>query len=392
VAETARNLAALGYEVDVFTRRDEKSLPVIKPWGNGIRIINVPAGPPTFIRKEDLLPHMREFTAFLVRFCKMQWKPYDLMHANFWMSGLVAADLKKRLGIPFVVTFHALGRVRRFFQGEADLFPDERFSIEERIIAEADEVIAECPQDQDDLVSLYGADPANVTIVPCGVDLSEFFPISKPVARVALGLIPEEHIVLQLGRLVARKGIDNVVRAHGRLVREHGVTARLLIVGGDSDQPDPEATPEIGRLQCIAEQERVADLVTFVGRREREALKYFYSAADVFVTTPWYEPFGITPLEAMACGTPVIGSDVGGIKYTVIDREVGYLVPPDSPDTLAERIAHLYRNPRLSRSLGQRGIKRVNDLFTWHKVTASIADVYEEAIQEASYARAAASY
>jgi phosphoheptose isomerase len=151
-------------------------------------------------------------------------------------------------------------------------------------------------------------------------------------------------------------------------------------VGGDSDDPDPAATPEIARLQQIARDEGVWDGVTFVGRRGRETLKYYYSAADVFVTTPWYEPFGITPLEAMACGTPVVGSNVGGIKFTVRDGETGYLVPPKDPDSLADKIAHLYANPKLLSVFSRQAIQRVNDLFTWSTVAKGLGAVYEQVL------------
>lgn len=322
VGQIAKHLAALGYEVDIFTRRDNPVLPEVAEWMEGVRLIHVPAGPAMAIRKEDLLPYMQEFTAYVQQFCQQQ-PAYELIHANFWMSGLVAAEIKRSLQIPFVITFHALGRVRRFYQGQADEFPDQRFAIEDRIIAEADAIIAECPQDEVDLTTFYQADPAKITIIPCGFDPTEFSPLSKALARVALGLPAEERIILQLGRMVPRKGVDTVVRALGQLIHDRGLSARLLIVGGESDDPDPRITSEIGRLQAIAEAAGVADHVTFVGRRGREVLKYYYSAADVFVTTPWYEPFGITPLEAMACGTPVIGSNVGGVKFTVSDGETG---------------------------------------------------------------------
>src|SRR5262249_26536465 len=154
----------------------------------------------------------------------------------------------------------------------------------------------------------------------------------------------------------------------------------LLIVGGESDEPDPDLTPEIGRLQVIAKEEGVAGLVKFVGRRGRETLKYYYSAADLFVTAPWYEPFGITPVEAMACGTPVVGSNVGGIKYTVRDGETGYLVPPRDPDRLAERMGHLYQHPKVMGLLSRQAIRGANDLFTWEKVARSVAAVYEEVL------------
>jgi glycosyltransferase involved in cell wall biosynthesis len=197
-------------------------------------------------------------------------------------------------------------------------------------------------------------------------------------ARRALGLDPDERIVLQLGRMVPRKGIDNVIRALARLRFAHGQRARLLVVGGESETPDPNITPEIGRLRGIAEEEDVAQSVTFVGSRGRDRLRYYYSAADVFVTTPWYEPFGITPVEAAACGTPVIGAAVGGIKTTVVDGETGYLVPPRDPDALADRLMRLFRDPHLARFLGRQAVRRANALFTWERVASAIARVYDE--------------
>jgi phosphoheptose isomerase len=385
VGQLARHLGALGYEVDVLTRRDSPVLPETAEWTNGARIVHIPAGPAEFVRKEDLLPHMDEFTVNTLRWCRR--RRYELLHANFWMSGLVAADVKRALGTPFIVTFHALGRVRRAFQRTADLFPDQRFAIEDRIVIEADRVIAECPQEQEDLIRYYNADPSKVTIIPGGFDPGEMWPISKPLARIALGLLPDEPVILQLGRMVPRKGVDTAIRGLARLRREHGVSARLLIVGGDSDVPDPVVTPEIGRLQAIAAEEAVTEHVTFVGRRGREALKYYYGAADLFVTTPWYEPFGITPVEAMACGTPVIGANVGGIKFTVRDGETGYLVPPDDPGAVAERLAHLFRHSRLLGAFRRQAIKRANDLFTWDRVAHGVAGLYEEVLAAGEPAR-----
>jgi D-inositol-3-phosphate glycosyltransferase len=393
VGQLAKHLAAIGYKVDVFTRRDSDELPEIIRWIDGVRVINVPAGPAKYVRKEDMLPYMEEFTGYVLNFCqKPSWSEgintwhapkYDLIHANFWMSAMVAAEIKKILGIPFVVTFHALGRVRRFWQGDADEFPDSRFAIEDRIVAEADRIIAECPQDEQDLLHLYNANKENITIIPCGCDESEFWQVEKTTARQKLGLPIDDNLILQLGRLVPRKGIDTVIRAFGCLVRRYQIKTKLLIVGGESEKPDPHLTPEIGRLQTIAREEGVESFVTFVGCRQREVLKYYYSAADVFLTTPLYEPFGITPLEAMACGTPVIGSNVGGVKYTVKDGETGYLVPPNRPDAVAERIAHLYQNPQELHCLGRQAIHRVHQMFTWKQVTSAVAALYEEVLMTA---------
>jgi D-inositol-3-phosphate glycosyltransferase len=380
VGQLARHLARLDYEVDIFTRRDSPILPETAEWVEGVRIVHVPAGPAAHVRKEELLPYMADFTDWVARFARRQRRRYAIGHANFWMSGLVAAELKQALGLPFVVTFHALGRIRRLHQQRADDFPDERFAIEDRVVMEADHIIAECPQEEEDLIRWYNADPARITIIPGGFDPAEFWPISKALARVTLGLTPDEPLILQLGRMVPRKGVDTAVRAFARLRREHGIAARMLIVGGESNDPDPGATLEIGRLMAVAREEGVAEAVQFVGRRGREVLKYYYSAADVFVTVPWYEPFGITPVEAMACGTPVVGSNVGGIKYTVRDGETGYLVPPHDPEAVAERIAQLLRNPRLMNVVRRQAIRRAHDLFTWARVADGVAALYEDVL------------
>ncbi|MDM7913736.1 MAG: glycosyltransferase family 1 protein, partial [Candidatus Eisenbacteria bacterium] len=380
VAHLARNLTKFGYRVDVFTRRDDPSQPEVLDWERGVRIVHVPAGPPEYVRKEDLLPYMEPFTACMLAFFRRRRIKYDLIHANFWMSALVAADLKKALGIPFVVTFHALGRVRRRHQGAADEFPDQRFEIEDRVIAEADMIIAECPQDEEDLIHLYNAEPSRLRIIPCGFDPAEFAPIGKARARRKLGIDPGQRVLLQLGRMVPRKGVDNVVRGFGDLVHEHGIDARLFVVGGETDLPDPKKTPEIGRLQEIARVCDVAGRVVFTGRKRRASLRWYYAAADLFLTTPWYEPFGITPVEAMACGTPVIGSSVGGIKFSVRDSETGYLVPPNDPAAIAAKIAHLYRNPKLLDLFARQAIARARHLFSWQKVASGVAELYEDVL------------
>jgi D-inositol-3-phosphate glycosyltransferase len=382
VAKVAKALSSLGYEVDVFTRRDDDQLPDMVEWDQGIRVFYVPAGPARYIRKEDLYPFMEEFTEYMVRFCRHQRKTYDLVHANFWMSGLVAAEMKRRLCIPFVITFHALGRVRRLHQQQADGFPDVRFTVEDRLVAEADRLIAEAPQDAGDLIRLYGADPDRIVIVPCGFDPEELWPLDKTSARKAIGVPAEEGMILHVGRMVPRKGIDTVIQAYARFVMDHDAPNRLLIVGGESDEPDPERTPEIGRLQRVAAELGVQQRVCFVGRRGRSQLKYYYSAADLFVTTPWYEPFGITPLEAMACGTPVIAANVGGLKFSVRDGETGYLVPPGDPDAVADRFRVLYSSPALLRLFGQQAIQRVNEMFTWAHVAEALAKVYGEVMRE----------
>ena len=336
VAELSRELGHKGFQVDIFTRKDNEHLSEIVWYDDGIRVIHIKAGPEEFVGKEKLLPYMNEFTQNMIHFIKIQRLTYDVIHANFFMSALIASGIKKRLHIPYVVTFHALGLVRLAYQKEMDQFPAERFTIEKMIVTDADHIIAECPQDKEDLLTYYKADEKNITIIPCGVNLQDFFVSDKKEARKRLGLNINETILLQLGRMVPRKGVDNVIRCLGKL-NGNLQNTRLLVVGGEGDTSDEQITPEIGRLKQIAREENVESHVTFTGRKSRDILKYFYAASDIFITTPWYEPFGITPLEAMACGTPVIGSNVGGIKYSVIDGKTGFLVPPHDPVALLKK-------------------------------------------------------
>lgn len=201
VANVARELVAMGHQVDVFTRRDRALLPLASDM-DGVRVIHVPAGPPKQLPKEQLLPFMDEFAAFLIEFLRGEREPYHVIHANFFMSGLAALKVKAALGVPLITTFHALGRVRRIHQGADDGFPDERFAIEDDLVARSDIVVAECPQDEADLVEHYDADPARIQIVPCGFNADEFRPVERRAAREALGWQQDEFIVLQLGRLV----------------------------------------------------------------------------------------------------------------------------------------------------------------------------------------------
>ncbi len=376
VAELSTALAHKGYLVDVYTRKDSMSIDNVVYWKPGVRVINIKAGPEVFVEKEQLLCHMNEFSQNMLQFIKTKNISYSIMHANFFMSALVASCIKKELHIPYVVTFHALGLVRLAHQKQMDKFPVERFDIEKMVVNDADAIIAECPQDKEDLIYYYNASPCKITIAPCGFNPKEFHVIDKKLARQKLGLNQHENILLQLGRMVPRKGVDNVIRSLSKLNGSLKNT-RLLVVGGESDKPDEKLTPEIGRLKKIAEEEHVNEHVTFTGRRKRDVLKYFYAAADIFITTPWYEPFGITPLEAMACGTPVIGANVGGIKYSVQDGKTGFLVPPNNPHALAKKIELLISDKQLMAAMKKNAVKHVNKFFTWGNVADAVHRVYE---------------
>lgn len=372
VREVAGHLAAAGHQVDVFTRRDAAQLPETVEVAQGFRVVHVPAGPPEWIPKEDLLPLVPEMSEWIARW--MSAHDYDLIHANFFMSGLVARDLRARLGIPYVVTFHALGAVRRLHLGNADRFVADRVALEQAVMDDAATVVAECPQDVADLIRWYDIPRGRIATVPCGVDTRVFRPVGRDLARLRRRWSPEEWIILHVGRMVPRKGVDTVIEALAQVVERGVETARLVVAGGCS--PDPDADPYIAKLRKLARRLGVGERVRFLGSVSHQSLPHLYGASDVFVTTPWYEPFGITPLEAMACGLPVVGSNVGGIKFSVRDGETGYLVPPRTPSAVADRLIELHALPGLAASLAENARRRTEDLFTWSAVTESLASVY----------------
>lgn len=378
VDELSRHLAALGFEVDVFTRLESPRAKQVNEWGDGVRVVNLRAGPPTYLKKDSLPPHMPEFRDNLLRFARRHRLDYDVIHAHFWMSGWVGCEIKQFWGMPLVQTFHALGVIKRLHQGQADTSPEERLPTEKRIVREVDRIIATCPAEKDDLQQYYDCNPGKVTIIPCGVNTNLFQPVDRARARRDLQLSEEYKVVLYVGRILPRKGIDNVIRGMAELSQGFDGEAHLIIVGGETDRAMPDNDEEMGRLAELARSLGIYDRVHFTGRRPQGVLKYYYSAADVCVTTPWYEPFGMVPLEAMACGTPVIAAEVGGLKFSVVDRVTGFLVPPKDPSALAERLRLVLSQDELRRKQGSKAKKRVEQWFTWPKVAGRIAAVYEE--------------
>ena len=382
VANLARELALAGARIDIFTRRDAPGQRQLVQLCEGVRVVHVPAGPPRYVPKEQLLAWMPHFARFANRFARRQALPYDIVHANFFMSGMVAQQLKLALGIPYVITFHALGQVRRLAQGALDAFPPERGRIETALMRQADRIIAECAQDRLDMEQLYGAPPERITVAPCGFDPAELWPVPRAAARAQLGLAPGRFTVLQLGRMVPRKGVDTVIQGLALLRERHGIDAELLVAGGGQAGLDVGSDPELARLGALAHQLGIGGQVRFVGQQPRAALRLWYGAADVFVTTPWYEPFGITPVEAMACARPVIGSEVGGIKSTVVDGLTGFLIPSRDPRALAERLARLHADPVLALRMGEAGLRRAYRHYTWRAVAQQVAAVYTAVLDE----------
>ncbi|SOE00466.1 glycosyltransferase [Blastococcus haudaquaticus] len=367
VAALAAGLAERGHDVTVHTRRDDASLPERVVVQDGYNVVHVTAGPPEPLAKDELLRHMPAFARVL----RDGWaaaRP-DVVHAHFWMSGLASVEAAAGLlsPVPVLQTFHALGSVKRRHQGGADTSPDDRIDLERGLCRDVSHVVATC---SDEVVELrrLGLATDRVSIVPCGVDTAVFTP-RGPVAPRG-----ERARLLVLGRLVERKGQDDAVRAL-RAVPD----AELVVVGGPpTDAVDGD--PEVRRLRAIAAEAGVADRLVFAGSVARADVPGWIRSADVVLAVPWYEPFGITPLEAMACGRPVVATAVGGLQDSVADGVTGDLVPPRDPERLGEVLAALLADDERRAAYGAAGVRRARSRYRWSRVVADTETVYRQVL------------
>jgi glycosyltransferase involved in cell wall biosynthesis len=372
VAELAAGLVRLGHAVAVYTRRDDANLAERVSTSDGYEVLHVSAGPAALVPKDDLWPHMAAFADHLTEMLKFE-QP-DVVHAHFWMSAWASARACRRLGLPLLVTFHALGSVERRYQGTADTSPLNRIRVEVAVASAAQRIVATATDEVRELARL-GVPSAKVSVMPCGVDLDHFTPNGTTQAPPSIPERRSRYRLLSVGRLVPRKGYDVVIDALSRLPE-----AELLIAGGGDAMPEPEHD----RLVAVAERFGVADRIRLIGQVARAEMPALLRSSDLVVCSPWYEPFGIVPLEAMACGVPVVASAVGGMLDTVVDSVTGALVPPRDPATLAEVIGALLAAPSRRAELARAGLQRVRSRYSNDRVAADTAAVYQQTARQVS--------
>lgn len=373
VAELARALGADGHEVTVYTRRYAGDLPETVRFAPGVSVRHVSAGPAREVAKDRLPPYMTEFGTRMAA----EWAadPPDVVHAHFWMSGMATLKAVRGLGIPVVQTFHALGSVKQRHQGAKDTSPQERVATEHAVAHNAALVIATSNEERRELRS-WGVPPDRITVVPCGVDLDLFAP-QGPVAPRS-----RRPRVLSLGRLVERKGVETVIRSMA------AVPGAELVVAGGPPRAQLHTDAEARRFAAIAAEAGVADRVEFIGRVAREDVPALLRSADVAVNVPWYEPFGMCTVEAMACGVPVIAAEVGGQVDTVVHESTGLLVPPRNPAVLAARLRTLLADPVRRENFGIAAANRAAVCFSWARVAQQTLGHYEGLLARPAAVRA----
>lgn len=347
VLEVARGLATLGVAVDVFTRRIGAAEPEVVEFAPGARLIQITAGPVERLEKEDLLPFIEAFADQVESFRARAGVSYEAIYSHYWLSVAAGDRLASVWRVPHEAMFHTLGDVKLRARASESERP-ERLEAERRLVHRLDRIIAATEHERQLLRQIFRVDARKVAVIPLGVDLGMFTPRPRAEARARLGLDPARRFVLAVGRIEPLKGLDILIRAVGEL--QVRVPVDLLIIGGDE-----RAASEIARLESVAAEVGVSEAVRFLGPKAHDTLADWYAAADVVAVPSFYESFGLVAVEAMACGTPVVASRVGGLASTVVDGRTGYLVPWRCPEPFAERIELLLRNEPLRLALGAAG-------------------------------------
>ncbi|MBM3125131.1 MAG: glycosyltransferase family 1 protein [Chloroflexi bacterium] len=388
VRDLTCELGRMGIHVDVFTRSQDEHVPhILHDLGYGNRVVHIPAGPEHPAAKQKIGLYIPEFVQGVRQFSEERGVKYDLIHSHYWLSGLAASQLSDAwAGIPIVQMFHTLGQMKnRVARSDDERAGPARLEGERQILQRADRVVVATMAERTQLRFLYKADARKMVIIPPGVDTSHFYPIPSDEAKQYIGLKPEDRMILFVGRIEPLKGIDTLIQAMSCLeLRERQRPVHLAIIGGEPNARQEELTEEMARLQKLCDDLAVGKTVVFLGKRGQDTLPYYYSAAEAVVMPSLYESFGMVALEAMACGTPVVASEVGGLGYLVQNEVTGYTIPDSDPQMLCRRLSGLLNNAQERESLGKHAAGYARD-FAWEKIAERIVKVYQELIQSGEF-------
>ena len=385
VREVTRQLGEQGVHVDVFTRSQDEHVPhVLHDLGRGNRVVHIPAGPEVPLPKKELATHLPKFVQGIIDFARSKDIHYDLIHSHYWMSGIAAIDLKAEWNIPIIHMFHTLGLMKnRVAQSESEKEGAYRLDGERRVLQAVDRIVAATPAELSQLQFLYQADSSRITVIPPGVDTCHFYPIPEDEAREFVGAPPCGSMLLFVGRIEPLKGLDVLLEAIV-LMRQNGAFQKLpfclSVIGGDQPENADTMSVEMIRLQQLCKKYDLLDLVALLGKRSQDTLPYYYSAAKVVVVPSHYESFGLVALEAMACGTPVVASDVGGLAYLVQDGQTGFTVPVGDPAALADRLTQLLQDVHLRQRMGQQAAEYARQ-YAWNIIVNRLRVEYAEMLQ-----------
>ncbi|MGD2065282.1 MAG: glycosyltransferase [Dehalococcoidia bacterium] len=368
IRELAYELGQQGHSVDIYTRVHDPEDRQIYELNRSARLIHLRAGEDEELHKLTVYSYLPYFAWNLESFRRRNKLQYDLIFSHYWLSALAGLYLQHRWRVPHIAMFHTLGAVKNAIREDTCLALDEdelrlRIETERDLIQRCHHIIAPTEREKEEFIRHYGAPSAKISVVPCGVNLEQFQAVDKPEARQYLGL-GDEKIILFVGRIDPLKGIDKLIKALRYLRNIQGL--RLLVIGGGENSQH-----EIKQLRKLARNLEVENSVTFLGLVKHERLPYFYSGADVCVVPSYYESFGLVALESLACGTPVVATDVGDLRNIIREGETGYVVEDNVPHHLADKIALLLSRPNIDRESAQL-IRATVSKFSWLNIAEAI--------------------
>jgi len=381
VREITRHLGAMGVHVDVFTRSQDEHVPhVLHDLGYGNRVVHIPAGPEHPLPKNVLASYLPEFANGVRDFASSKGIQYDLIHSHYWMSGVAGLELRTYWHTPVVQMFHTLVMMKnRVAQSPDEIEGQYRLEGEQSVLKSADRIIAATPAELAQLQWLYQADTRKIVVIPPGVDIGRFYPIPPDEAKEFIGVPPCGRMILFVGRIEPLKGLDVLLESISHLRQDDTlgeIRFCLVVIGGEKETDNEMMSAEMTRIKTLGAQYGLQDMVAFLGKRGQDTLPYYYSAAEVVVVPSYYESFGMVALEAMACGTPVVASQVGGLAYLVQDGVTGYTVPVDDPQSLAERLMSLLSDSALRNKMGQQAVQYAQG-YAWEHIAQRLLSVYE---------------
>ncbi|BAZ28899.1 group 1 glycosyl transferase [Cylindrospermum sp. NIES-4074] len=381
VRQVGEALALLGWQVDMFSRKVSADQETIVQHSRNCRTIRLTAGPVEFIPRDNGFMYLQEFVEQLREFQRENGIIYPLVHSNYWLSSWVGMQLKSIQDSKLVHTYHSLGAVKykAIAKDNIPLVASQRLAVEKQVLETAERIVATSPQEKNHMRSLVSS-KGQVDIIPCGTDIRRFGSVERTAARADLGIDPEAKLVLYVGRFDPRKGIETLVRA----VREsklHGSQKVQLMIGGGSTPGNSDGR-ERDRIEQLVNELGMNEFTSFPGRLSQEVLPTYYAAADVCVVPSHYEPFGLVAIEAMASGTPVVASDVGGLQFTVVNEKTGLLVPPKDVAAFRNAIDRILSNPQWRDELGRAGRKQVINKFSWDGVAQQLDELYTQLLEQ----------
>jgi len=373
IDELAQTMSQRNVNVTVFTRSSDPQDPDIIEVNDRYRVVNVAAGPETYVPMTAMPDLVLAFTEKVLDYIQSHAIHPYVIHSHYWLSGWAGAILKETLGVPLANSFHTLGRIKDLTR-RIDEAPSSalRTYTEEEVIALSDCVIASTPHEFDDLVDHYGANPERLCTSPPGIDHDVFQPGDRNQARKTLGWQTGIPIVLFVGRIQPLKAADVAVGAIGHL-DDLGRVPHLVVVGGPSG---PDGPAELSRLHQIVDEQNIGDRVSFYDAQPHRELPTFYQAADIVIVPSRSETFGLVAAEAQACGTPVVAADVGGLPYAVDNGGSGLLVAGHDPGDYAKAIRTILTDPDLAASMGRRA-EVISMRFSWPATADRLLELYE---------------